>query len=227
MVIDDASITCLGHNEYLDHSSYNHPRTSQSWTFGHYERGGGMDGWKTVAEVLRDLLAPPLVKRTHQLLLEHEHEHEHTDGVIGSAAVHINGDAHLNGHSHSHPHSPLHAHRGSSVHRAPPGRPKFPHLKSLTVSALRCTVESWRALLESAPELTRLEVDLAALPEGAFEVLFGDVRAVPTGAGLSRSPSPGATRLVRPTPAAADACSRLGHPPPGPGATTSTRRSSC
>ena len=31
-VIDGASITCeaLGHNEYLDHSSYSHPRTSQS-----------------------------------------------------------------------------------------------------------------------------------------------------------------------------------------------------
>ncbi|KAI0695789.1 hypothetical protein C8T65DRAFT_562945, partial [Cerioporus squamosus] len=49
--------------------------------------------------------------------------------------------------------------------------PKFPHLKSLTVSALTCTVESWRALLESAPELTRLEADFVGTPEGAFDVL--------------------------------------------------------
>ncbi|RPD77361.1 hypothetical protein L226DRAFT_457993, partial [Lentinus tigrinus ALCF2SS1-7] len=59
------------------------------------------------------------------------------------------------------------------IQRNPSRRPKFPHLTSLTVSALSCTVESWRALLESAPELTRLELDLAVIPEGAFDVLFG------------------------------------------------------
>ena len=71
-----------------------------------------------------------------------------------------------------------------------PGRLKFTHLKLLNVSALPCTVKRLRVLLGSAPELTRLEVDLAILREGVFEVVFEDVRVVPPGAGTSRSCSP-------------------------------------
>ena len=40
--------------------------------------------------------------------------------------------------------------------------------------ALQCSVQSWRRLLQSARALRRLEVDLAGVPEGAFEVLFED-----------------------------------------------------
>ncbi|KAI0769810.1 hypothetical protein C8Q74DRAFT_1202496, partial [Fomes fomentarius] len=50
-------------------------------------------------------------------------------------------------------------------------RPKFPRLETLSVSALKCDVPSWRALLESSRRLTRLEMDVGMVPEGAFEVL--------------------------------------------------------
>ncbi|TFK85738.1 hypothetical protein K466DRAFT_587857 [Polyporus arcularius HHB13444] len=91
---------------------------------------------------------------------------------------------------HHHHHANGDAHEGpSSLHRNA-SRPKFPHLKSLTVSALTCSLESWRALLESAPELTRLEADFMGTPEGAFDVLFESTRAVPPSHSRSRSPSP-------------------------------------
>ncbi|KAH9890108.1 hypothetical protein C8Q73DRAFT_653017, partial [Cubamyces lactineus] len=54
---------------------------------------------------------------------------------------------------------------------ASPG-PKLPVLERLSVSALRCTVESWRALLVASKKLTRLEVDFSQLSEGAFDVLL-------------------------------------------------------
>ncbi|KAI1794762.1 hypothetical protein LXA43DRAFT_883166, partial [Ganoderma leucocontextum] len=50
--------------------------------------------------------------------------------------------------------------------------PRFPRLETLSVSALVCSAESWRALLESARALTRLEVDFVPpMLDGAFGVL--------------------------------------------------------
>ncbi|OJT12839.1 hypothetical protein TRAPUB_10674 [Trametes pubescens] len=54
-------------------------------------------------------------------------------------------------------------------------QPKFPVLESLSVSALKCTVPSWRALLAVSPKLTRLEADFTQLSEHAFDVLLETV----------------------------------------------------
>ncbi|KAI0324425.1 hypothetical protein GY45DRAFT_1331553 [Cubamyces sp. BRFM 1775] len=73
---------------------------------------------------------------------------------------------------------------------ASPG-PKLPLLERLSVSALRCTVESWRALLVASKKLTRLEVDFSQLSEGAFDVLLETVPAEPE-ASSERGESTGA-----------------------------------
>ena len=67
------------------------------------------------------------------------------------SATTLNGNRHPNNHPHLHLLTHTYLHPESSVRCAlsPPGCPKFPHLKSLTVSAMTCTVKSWRALLES------------------------------------------------------------------------------
>ncbi|KAI0647665.1 hypothetical protein C8Q79DRAFT_894059, partial [Trametes meyenii] len=50
--------------------------------------------------------------------------------------------------------------------------PKFPALERLSVATLKCSVESWRALLVASRRVKRLEVDFAQLPAGAFDVLL-------------------------------------------------------
>ncbi|KAI0771114.1 hypothetical protein BD413DRAFT_62291 [Trametes elegans] len=60
---------------------------------------------------------------------------------------------------------------GAPGHTAGPG-PKFPMLERLSVSALRCSLGSWRALLAASHRLTRLEADFAQITEGAFDVLL-------------------------------------------------------
>ncbi|KAI0366670.1 hypothetical protein BV20DRAFT_1115234 [Pilatotrama ljubarskyi] len=57
--------------------------------------------------------------------------------------------------------------------------PKFPALERLSVSALKCSVPSWRALLAASRGVTRLEVDFAQLGEGAFDVLLESVPWIP------------------------------------------------
>ncbi|OSD07618.1 hypothetical protein PYCCODRAFT_1359216, partial [Trametes coccinea BRFM310] len=50
--------------------------------------------------------------------------------------------------------------------------PKLPMLERLSVSALRCSVDSWRALLAASRRVKRLEVDFSQVSEGAFDVLL-------------------------------------------------------
>ncbi|KAI0357349.1 hypothetical protein OH77DRAFT_93605 [Trametes cingulata] len=57
--------------------------------------------------------------------------------------------------------------------------PKFPALERLSVSALKCSVPSWRALLAASRKVTRLEVDFAQLSEGAFDVLLECIPSLP------------------------------------------------
>ncbi|KAI0820454.1 hypothetical protein BC628DRAFT_1330480 [Trametes gibbosa] len=57
---------------------------------------------------------------------------------------------------------------------APPSRAKFPALERLSVTALKCSLPSWRALLAASPCLTRLEADFGQLSAGAFDVLLED-----------------------------------------------------
>ncbi|KAI8978875.1 hypothetical protein BD414DRAFT_494684 [Trametes punicea] len=69
-----------------------------------------------------------------------------------------------------------------------PSIPEFPALERLSVTALRCSVPSWRALLAASRTLKRLEVDFTQLSEGAFDVLLESVpiAAVDLDRGASR-----------------------------------------
>ncbi|KAM5538590.1 hypothetical protein V8D89_007619 [Ganoderma adspersum] len=106
------------------------------------------------------------------------------DGGAGEGYVHGYANGYAHGHTNGY-HINGHGHGYVSPHPAPKSAgtgtgtgPRFPRLETLSVSALVCSAESWRALLESARALVRLEVDFVPpMHEGAFGVLFGTVRA--------------------------------------------------
>ncbi|PIL22967.1 hypothetical protein GSI_15664 [Ganoderma sinense ZZ0214-1] len=108
----------------------------------------------------------------------HDHDHDHDleadEGEGGYAHGTANGHGHGHGHGYVPPYPPPPLPKGA----AGAAGPRFPRLETLSVSALVCGAESWRALLESARALVRLEVDFVPpMHEGAFGVLFGTVRA--------------------------------------------------